>query len=190
MKRAGFLLSRIGWTGRRMLARFDMPALFALAGCVLLVLFHLLVLVPQQRGLEAAARVDGNLRTAPAHAVQQVARTEDAEAIAVERFYGFFRGAERQPDVIARLAVMAGDLGLAYRRIDYRPLPESSLALDGFQIQIPLAGTYPDLRNFVSTVLARMPTMTLDQIEITRRKDGKEGIEAQVLFSYHFVEPR
>jgi hypothetical protein len=32
--------------------------------------------------------------------------------------------------------------------------------------------------------------MTLDQIEITRRKDGRDGVEAQVSFSYHYAEAR
>jgi Tfp pilus assembly protein PilO len=190
MTLAGTLLSRIRWQGLRFASRFDAPALVALVAGCLVILFHVFVLVPQQRGLASAARTDGDLRTAPARAVQQVVRTEDAEALALERFYGFFRGGERQPDVIARLVVMAGELGLAYRRIDYRPIPETSLGLDGFQIQIPLAGAYPDLRNFVSTVLTRMPTMTLDQIEITRRKDGRDGVEAQVSFSYHYAEAR
>ncbi len=190
MTRAGVLTRRMLWFARRALARLDMPVLAALVIACLLVLFHVFVLLPQQSAVEAADRSRGNPRNAPALAMTRVASSADAEAAALTQFYGFFGNSERQADVIARLVVMATDLGLAYRRIDYRPLPESSLGLDGFQIQLPISGAYPELRNFVSTVLTRMPTITLDQIEIARRKDGKDGVEAQMSFSYHYREAR
>ena len=190
MTAPGLFLARVRWFGRSLLSRFGAPALTAILLGGMVGAFHLVVLGPQQRKFAIAEHSGGSLRDAPARVVTQVARSEDGEALAMERFYAFFRSDERQADLIARLTVMAGQLGLTFRRIEYRPLPESSLKLQGFQIQMPLSGPYPEVRNFVSTVLTRVPTMTLDQIEITRRKDGAPGVDAQVSFSYHVAESR
>lgn len=190
MNRVGSSLKRAAWEAGRYAGRLGVVLWLVVLLLVAITVFHLLVLAPQQRKLDEQRTLSKTSRQDVGRMVARVAQGAGTEDASLDRFYEFFRNDQSQSDVIARLSVTATDMGLTMRRIDYRPLPESSLRLAGFQIQLPLSGTYPDLRNFVSTILSRMPTVTLDQIEISRAKEGADLVEAQLLLSYYHTEPR
>jgi hypothetical protein len=111
---------------------------------------------------------------------------EQSEQLA--QFYDYFKQDAALTDVLAILNMIASAQGLTMTRGEYRLLPDQTLKLASYQITLPLAGSYPRVRAFVSLALARVPHLALEQVAYQRRKGPGAEVEAQVQFTYYFAE--
>jgi len=77
---------------------------------------------------------------------------------------------------------------LAARRVDYGYENSEAGRFGMATLQLPLRGSYPDLRGFLATVLAAQPALAVRELAIRRDASGI-GVEAQLKLAFHTAAP-
>ena len=116
-----------------------------------------------------------------------LAGAESARA-RLDAFYRHFERDDRLTDRLARVHAIARRLGLEIKRADYRLDSQPARRLDRYQMTLPLQGSYPATRAFVSTVLRELPTVSLEQIQFQRKDTAEGSVDAQVSFIFHLAK--
>ena len=137
------------------------------------------------RPLEAKARaLDLQLAALPA-------RTDGLKLVrsrspigAMSAFYRAFDTGERIDESLARLYGIAGATGLELRTADYR-LGESKQRLERYEISLPVSGSYSQIRLFLATALAELPTISLDRAVLRRKNANDTRVDADLVLTLY-----
>ena len=170
------LRNELGWQGVG-------GILLLLAGLV----FSDSVLGPvEEYALQARERAQ-HQRTALGEGMQREAR--GSPAIMLQKFYDFFTSDQEITDQLARIYNVARANDLELKQGDYKVVRAKGERMMQYQISLPLAGGYNQIRSFAAQVLAEMPTLALDQIRFERKQANDSTIEAQIVFTLYRVQP-
>jgi hypothetical protein len=167
---------QLGWSG--------------LVGAVLLAasaFAYLLIVLPRDAEAE---RLEQELDALRARIEQSrgAQSAETAPAAQLETFYAHFppkgdvSGALRQ--IYAAAARNEVDLAQA----EYRFVPERDLRLLRYQLNVPVKGSYPQIRSFSADVLKELPFASLDDINLQREAIGNPRVEARLRFSLYLKD--
>jgi hypothetical protein len=107
-------------------------------------------------------------------------RTDD-----LQRFYLAFPAMDRLPDELERLYGLARASRLDPSQAEYR-LEQRGAGLASYRITLPMRGSYPDIREFLSETLKQMPYAAIDALKFERKKVGDAQLEAQVRVTLYF----
>jgi Tfp pilus assembly protein PilO len=102
----------------------------------------------------------------------------------LQRFYRLFPSVSQATAELERLHRVAVASGVDAAQGEYR-LEHRSTGLWTYRVTLPVRGSYAQLREFVSVVLADMPAASVDTLRFQRRKAGDTGLEAQVGITLH-----
>lgn len=165
-------LARLGAAG--MLGALLLVFAAGLAG---LVLFPAL-----QRETELQQRLAQ--QEASLRAAQQARERGDEETpqARLARFYDAFPGQETLPSSLEKLHVLAAEQSLTLDQAQYKLAQEASGRLARYEITVPAAGAYPQLRRFVERTLAELPALGLRDLRLKRDAIGKDSVEATLQF--------
>lgn len=97
----------------------------------------------------------------------------------LQAFYRHVEGGSL-PDQLARLHVVARSTGITLRQGEYRLLRDGDTRLRRYQILLPVHGSYPGLRQFVSATLRTLPNAALEQVSFERRRIEETEVDAQL----------
>ena len=92
-------------------------------------------------------------------------------------------GAAHTPQAIADLFAAAGKAGLRLERGDYKLIGAGADGLVRYQISLPLQGSYPVLRNFLTVALNGNPDLALNGLSFGREAVEETELAAQVRFT-------
>jgi len=170
------VIERLGWPGKLALVLLAGTAVFLEAG--------LRPLEAQSerlgRSIERATR---EFRSADPGLI----RTASPQA-KIEAFYRFFQREEATTDWLARLYAIAEKCGLTLRAAEYRLLKGPG-KLDRYEIALPLAGDYAQIRAFLENALLEMPVLSLDQLSFRRKRTNDLAVETDVRLTLHVLRP-
>jgi hypothetical protein len=143
--------------------------------------FYFSAVRPMERELLAqrAATERMNART-PFQPVSSGGRGEE-----LRRFYGMFPPLEKLPDELERVYGFARTANLELLQGEYR-LETPRVGMPAYRINLPIRGTYAQIRQFVGTALKDMPGASLDALRFERKRIGDPQIEAQVRMTVYF----
>ena len=83
----------------------------------------------------------------------------------------------------ALLGVLLKQADAAHLNIDTGKYETSALKSGGvitYEISFPVAGPYPQVRQFIDGTLAALPAVALSELTLTRKSIGDEMVEAQI----------
>lgn len=103
-------------------------------------------------------------------------------------FYERLPDARQAPEIASRLHGHAQKAGLRLERGEYRPLVDASGKFVRYQIVLPVEGTYPQMRQFLSAALLDMPGLALDGINFRRQGAGAQ-LQAELRFTAFLRRP-
>jgi len=103
-------------------------------------------------------------------------------------FYAFFANDERLADRLARVYSIARAHGLEMKRADYRLNHPAQRKLGRYQMTVPLHGSYPAIRAFVTEVQREMPTLAIERITFQRQQVGDSEVDAQISLIFFVVK--
>lgn len=137
---------------------------------------------------ERAMRLDRQLastarRSAPEGITRVGAGTPEARITA---FYRFFEREENTVEWLAKIYGIAGGAGLELRTAEYR-LAETRQRIERYQITLPVAGSYAQIRSFLEGALAEIPVLSLDQVSFRRKSAAEPRVEAEVVLTLHLL---
>lgn len=166
-------MTRLAWLLRQYAEVWLATLALALLG--LAAALQLAVLPPLQARADALDADTVHLAAAPS-------RGDSAAEAAARELQSFYRHVDRGslPDHLARLHVVARATGITLRQGEYRLLHERDGRLRRYQIVLPVHGSYPALRTFVSAALQTLPNAALDQVSFERRRIDEQEVDAQV----------
>jgi len=98
----------------------------------------------------------------------------------LNKFYRDFPVSERWSPQIAVLFRAAAQEGLALETGNYRANTERRDRLTRLEIDLPLKGTYVQIRRFITRALSTIPTATLQRFKVKRSVVSGNLVEAQV----------
>jgi len=87
-----------------------------------------------------------------------------------------------------RLAQLARESDLEYRRATYAPVVESGSTLTRLQIQLILEGTYPDMRAFIYQLETSREFVVIDNVQLAEGADDGGSLVVTLDLSTYFRE--
>jgi len=102
--------------------------------------------------------------------------------------YDYLRKPEQTTDWLAKLYAIGRATGVELAQANYKTQSASG-KLERYEIVVPLAGSYTQMREFLKRALAEIPVLSLDQISLKRenRRDGT--VQAELRLTLHMVKP-
>ena len=161
---------------RRLLAlRHELGALGTAALIMLAAagVFFLLVLQPMK---DERARLDAVLSK----------NTSKAQTD-LRGFYGFLETSDETTDALAKLYAIGKATGVNLQSGSYRTQPAAG-RLERYELALPVAGSYAQIRDFMNRALAEIPSLSLDQMTLRRDGRNEATLHAELRLTLHGVK--
>jgi hypothetical protein len=166
-------------TLRNSLGASGLAALALLAAGLLFLVFVLNPL--EARNADLSARMTGN-------SPNGLSFQPNAAGAQLEDFYAFFDNNEDTTDSLAKLHAIAKSVGVEMRTAEYR-MRSTGTRLTRYELALPLAGSYSQVRAFLANALQEIPTLSLDQLSLRRERANDGLVQADVRLSLYLVKP-
>jgi hypothetical protein len=108
------------------------------------------------------------------------AASQGTPAEQLATFYAFFPSPQTSPDWLAKINAAARAKGLVLRAGEYKLERSAGEKLARYQITLPVAGSYAQIRGFVGQVLADVPAAALEEITLRRESVSSPTVEARI----------
>lgn len=177
--------ARLRWLFNLWRRRLGWPGLAGAALLALALLFYAAAVVPEH--LEAARLQDQATALEAAAKVGAVPANLGPEA-RLASFYRTFPERGTATAWLERIYTAGTQAGLVLDKGDYRLSAESNARLVRYEVNLPVHGSYPQVRQFVRAVLAEIPFAALNDIQIKRGNVGEATVEANIRFNLYFRE--
>jgi Tfp pilus assembly protein PilO len=166
--RTRYWLEGIGW-----------PGITGLALCVLSVVIAATAITARLAELDALRAENRGLHERLAtDSVQSKAKaTREEELLA---FYGFFPPLSTLPDWLERIYGAAEKNGVALEVGEYRLVQEKGWRLARYQLNLPVKGSYGQIRGFIAQVLTDVPASALEEIGFRRDTVGTDRVDVRL----------
>lgn len=89
---------------------------------------------------------------------------------------------------LEKIYAAGNQAGLTLDKGEYRLTPDRDTRLVRYEVNLPVHGSYPQVRQFVRNVLAAIPFAALNDIQIRRGNVGEAAVEADIRFNLYFRE--
>lgn len=143
--------------------------------------FHFLLLEPLQAKNEALKeRVS---RQAPRSDADMPGTTADK----VAAVYAYLQKDEETTDWLAKLHGIGTATGVQLKSASYRS-HKTEGRIVRYEVVLPLAGSYPQIRDFLQRSLAEIPVMSLDQLTLKRESRNDGAVQAELRMTLHMVK--
>jgi hypothetical protein len=86
---------------------------------------------------------------------------------------------------IASILQLATQHGLVYNKASYSRSSVLGTRLQKCVINLPVLGTYPQLRLFIQQVMQENPSLALERWQVTREDVTSESVSATLLFNFY-----
>jgi Tfp pilus assembly protein PilO len=167
-------LRRLGW-----------PGMVGIALAVFAVMFFFSAIMPARARLELLRNeVAASRDTMSKMARQRMAGGAGQEAnLAV--FYRFFPEPPALPDLLDRIFAAASHQSLVLEQAEYKLERNREDRIAAYHINLPVQGSYLQIRNFIVEVLNNVPTAALENISFQRQAIGTSVVDGKVRFTLY-----
>jgi len=173
-------------TLRSLIAKPGWPGMAAIALLASTAVFYQVALKPLEARRESLERSYSGMRQ-PRPGDPNLLRTATASS-KLDAFYRFFQREESTTDWLARLYAIADKSGVSLQLAEYR-LTKGPGRLDRYEIALPLAGDYSQIRAFLENALIEIPVLSLDQVNFRRKRANDLAVETDVRLTLHVLRP-
>lgn len=169
--------SRLGWRGVAGIA-----LLVVAAGLVLFALGPAEREARERRAEVAKLRAD--LRAGSVGGAGGTA-APPSKIVQLETYYAFFPDVSTLPDWLGEVHLAAARHGLALDSGQYQLQHPNGARLARYELDLPLRGTYPQLRAFLADVLTKVPAASIEDVLVRRESVANREMEARVRLAIH-----
>ena len=140
--------------------------------------FHFAVLKPLE--LRNAALEERAARETPRPQAAQPAGDR------VGAVYEFLNRGEQPTDWLAKLHAIGTATGVRLKAASYRTAPAEGRIVR-YEIVLPVAGSYVQIRDFLQRSSAEIPVMSVDQLTLRRENRDAPALQAELRLTLHMV---
>jgi hypothetical protein len=159
-----YQFNRLGRTGTAGAAMILFAVIFVFSG-----------LLPQQRELDdLQSRLRQARTSGPAN---------EPPPVRLNRFMGSLPKRSELPKIAGQVFTLAGAAQVSLERGKYELQPTRSGQLAQYRMTFPIKGSYPNIRQFIDSVLAAVPSAALEGLRVERKAVGDEAVSADLRFA-------
>jgi hypothetical protein len=103
-------------------------------------------------------------------------------------FYRFLDMEEANTDWLAKLYGIGKATGVELKSASYRT-QKAGERLERYEMVLPVAGSYAQIRDFLKRALAEIPVLSLDQMTLRRESRNEGAVQAELRLTIHRVKP-
>lgn len=103
-------------------------------------------------------------------------------------FYAVFPPVKAVPETLRKINHLAEQQHLVLRAGNYHVSDDHSGRLIRYEVSFPITGPYPSVRQFLRSVLAEVPSVSLDKVDV--QKNMSEGAHAKTIVSFTLFSRR
>jgi hypothetical protein len=163
---------------RHQLGGFGLAALLLMAAAAA---FDLAVLRPMQA---SNAQLEERVaRQAPRAAAGETGNT----AGEVAQVYAYLQKDEETTDWLAKLHGIGAATGVQLKSASYRS-EKAAGRIVRYEMVLPLAGSYPQIRDFLQRARSEIPVMSIDQLTLKRESRSQGAVQAELRVTFHMVK--
>lgn len=141
------------------------------------------------RPLEARdAQLDRELARLARHSSRSGSSDAASADAKLESFYKLLDTGRAPTDWLAALYGIGKAMGLDLGSADYRLQP-SGERIERYEISLPLAGSYSQIRAFAKNALLDIPVLSLDQVSIRRERASDGLARAEFRLTLYLLKP-
>jgi hypothetical protein len=142
--------------------------------------FHFAVLKPLE------ARNDA-LKSLVARQLPRAEKDQGTTADKVGAVYHFLDKNEQPTDWLATLYGIGSATGVQLKSANYRT-QKTAGRIVRYEMVLPIAGSYPQIRDFLKRSLAEIPVMSVDQLTLKRETRNDGAVQAELRLTLHMVK--
>lgn len=101
----------------------------------------------------------------------------------LSHFYSLLPARDTAPESLRVIFSAARAHGLTLDQGEYKTHVEKEARLLAYAIGLPVRGSYVQVRRFIGDVLARIPSLALDEVGMKRESRGDPRVEASIRFT-------
>ena len=102
-------------------------------------------------------------------------------------FYGFLESRDDTTDALAKLYAIGTATGVEVQSGTYRT-QQAAGRLERYELQLPVSGSYSQIRDFLNRALAEIPALSLDQMALRRDGRNEATLHADLRLTLHGVK--
>lgn len=105
----------------------------------------------------------------------------------VAAVYAYLRKAEDTTDWLAKLHGIGTATGVQMRTATYRTQPTEGRIVR-YEIVLPVAGSYGQIRDFLKRAALEIPVMSIDQVTLKKEERKGGALQAEMRLTLHMVK--
>ncbi len=165
---------------RQLVSRLGLPGIIAIGLFTACAAFYVSVVMPLDKKID---EVQATVRTL-SERVERVASGSRQGVLPVSQqlteFYRIFPQQSQLTDTVGKIFEIAAMQGIALQQGEYRVAEDQAGKLRRFQILLPVKAEYPQIRRFLTSLAADVPTAALEHVQFERQKIGDPLVEATI----------
>ena len=173
------------WIAYRWMKELGLPGMVGLAFVVLAAGGYLGIILPDQLKLERLTH-----EVAAEQERQKTARLKPAvgarsTAASLHTFYEFFPARQKAPRLLAAIYKAARDESINLKEGEYKYGLAKAGRLSTYQVNLPVKGSYVQIRKFIAKVLNSVPSAALNEVSFKREIVGSTDLDAKISFTIY-----
>lgn len=141
--------------------------------------------LPARLQLEGVRQQVAAARTRAAAAPRSERQSAEAQVVA---FYNAFPSRDTAPAWLQKIYAAGEQYALNLEKGEYRQTLDRGSHLINYEINLPVRGSYVQIREFIRTVLTEVPTLALRDLQLRRNKIDEPTVDAQIRFVLYLRE--
>ncbi len=173
------------WERRRWVWLIGWPGTAGAGLLLLCLMFYLSTIRPAQAEFDKAYQSALAAREHLKHAEFERAHGKLTEAEQLDAFYHAFPNDKSLMPLMEKIFAAARNQGIHLDRGEYQVSSDRSGKLLRYQLILPVKSEYPQIRNFIDTLHAEIPTIALEHLQFERQKVGNAQVEAKIMLALY-----
>lgn len=152
-----------------------------------LILLTLLTL-PERKRLNFSRLQDASMQKSLT--LRQVAEVNEAPTVMTKSFYKMLPNEADFINQLEKLFDTAAENNIYLDDIEYKFDSENAAALSRYVINLPVEGTYTNIRKFIKQLLEQAPNAALDNIVLSREDVTDDNLKARLKLTFYIRKNR
>jgi hypothetical protein len=173
------IAEQLNWRFNRLLPLLGWPGIVAIGLLVMCVPFYFSTLRPLQASFDTLQLSAISNRAQMPYA-PVVDHSLDMPSEQLVKFYKFFPSEKTSPQWFELMVDIANKKGLALNHGEYAVVRDTVGQLRRFKITLPVQGTYPQIRQYLTALIEAVPSMSLENVQFERKDITDTDLQARI----------
>ena len=175
------------WTRRRWMRLFGWPGVAGTGLLVACLAFYLSAIRPAEFRLDVARQSAIQLQKYGKRDANEASRNQ-APAGQLAEFYRLFPNDKKLLPWMEKIFTLAQKQEISLDQGEYKVTSDKVGKLMRFQMTLPFKGEYPQIRKYLDSLLAEIPIVSLEHLQLKRQKVGTPVLEARIRLALYLEQ--